>query len=102
MKGFKIHYSYEPVCLYTYETCSARKIIVQFDCVDDTYEYMLLLIQKHFGNRMDNKVTVKFMNSNKEVLYMTYWDGKITIGTNVHFWADITESTNSYRVVLPI
>lgn len=77
---FKIHFSYKPVCLYTYETCSVRDTIITIlnKEGDDNYDYIEALITKHFGR---DKI-----------------DNKITIGLSVHFFVNV----NSYRVVLPV
>lgn len=90
----------KPVCLYTYETAMARKIFV--DCKPD-YNDMRAIVTKFFGNHsMDNKITMVFKDMHGSRVYYTYWDGKLSIGGDVTFLADLSKSYNKYRTILPI
>jgi len=90
------------VCLYTYETASARKRFVQFAC---DYAIIDELVTRHFGHhRMDNKITLVFRDTTKPLsdpIYATYWDGELSIGLDVFFLANMTLTCNQYRRIDP-
>jgi hypothetical protein len=96
---------FTPVCLFTYETASARSRILTLDgeSGDNLYSRFSDFITKWFGrNRIDNKITVKLKCDADETkfIYMTYWDGDLSIGLDVFFLNDYERPANSYRMVL--
>lgn len=105
-----------PTCLYTYETCNAcyspnASLYVRYEesIHSDQYPYCLIkqVVTELYGSgKMDNKITLRYLIDMWDVdyehydvpIYITYWDGRISISTDVYFFRDI-EGANSYRVV---
>jgi hypothetical protein len=79
-----------PVELYSYEKAHARNYV----CLDSEsnnllYKEVSRIIEKHFGkDKFDNKITLKFQDRDNKssVLYLTWWDGRVYMGTGVHFF----------------
>jgi len=106
-----------PVCLYTYETANAcysatSPLLYIINEVNSGYNYALMkhVVTEAYGrNKMDNKITLKYsvpydVNEDGDLLeipvYITCWDGRISISTDVYFFRDIT-GFDAYRVVMP-
>jgi len=109
-----------PICLYTYETCNANYnrdglYVEDRDERDDNksnYKYGLIkqAVSETYGhNRMDNKITLAYsvpydISEDGDLMevnvYVTYWDGRISISSTVFFFREIT-GYNAYRVVMP-
>jgi hypothetical protein len=84
-------------CLYTYETAHARGGIQLYG--SEGYDAMKMFVERYFGDGvMDNKITVEF----EDGLFLTYWDGRITIGTSANFFVPVEKVKGTYRVILPI
>ena len=96
---------YSPVMLYTYDTASCRARILE---MEDCYDVVSELVERHFGpGSMDNKITIVF-EVNKtwsdrlcDLVYLTYWDGNVSIGLDVYFFEDVTLLHNQYRIKKP-
>ncbi len=82
-----------PVELYSYEKAHARNYV----CLDsksnavynEVSKIVEKIVEKHFGKGMfDNKITLKFQDRDNKssVLYLTWWDGRVYMGTGVHFF----------------
>jgi len=101
-----------PICLYTYETCNANYnddglYVESRDTGTDGYRMMDKEVTSLYGhNKMDNKITLKYEiykwddddNEYTVPVYITYWDGRISISSTVFFFREVT-GYNSYRVV---
>lgn len=92
-----------PVKLFTYETASARSRILELE-KGDLYSLVSKLVEKHFGaGHMDNKITMVFIPKDSTVpVYLSYWDGKLSVGLDVYMFRDVTKAMYNYCVVLPI
>ena len=103
-----------PLCLYTYETCNAcysstSPLYVRDDeNSQENYSIMDRAVRDTYGHsKMDNKITLKYSvpydidedaNFVYVPVYITFWDGRISISTEVCFFREI-EGANAYRVV---
>lgn len=89
-----------PVCLYTYETASSRRSIIDFK---PEYKDIEKVVTKYFGaNSMDNKITMVFEDMDNIRIYATYWDGNLRIGLDIFFLNDHKKPGNEYMTVKPI
>lgn len=103
-----------PLCLYTYETANAcydrnSPLYVRDDeNSKENYSLMDDVVSATYGrNMMDNKITIKYsvvydvtedMVELTIPIYITFWDSRISISTEVYFFKDIN-GFDSYRVV---
>jgi hypothetical protein len=102
--AIRIPYYMKPVCLYTYETARADNTLA-FIKYEGTYNDMFNIVERFFGREwMDNKITLHFeCIDNPEIkLYITFWDNKVSIGTDVYFFVDLSNPVQAYRKVLPL
>lgn len=96
----KFHFQLSPLRLFTYETASARDRILEIEHCNKLVEDF---VNEHFGrNKFDNKITIECRTETGKLVYLTYWDGKLSIGSSVYFFADYTKPENEYRKVLPL
>jgi len=101
-----------PSCLYTYETCNAcyspnaSLYVRDEENSKENYSLMKKVVTEVYGNtHMDNKITLRYIIDMWDLydevpIYITCWDGRISISTDVYFFRDI-DGANSYRVVKP-
>lgn len=105
-----------PICLYTYETCNANynRDGLYVEDRDDNSGYKYDLVKKavteaYGHNKMDNKITLHYsvpydINGDGDFvevdIYVTFWDGRISISSTVFFFREIT-GHNAYRIVMP-
>jgi len=104
-----------PVSLYTYETCRASHYDANLyveNRENSTYNYGIIkqVVTDIYGwNKMDNKITLEYSvpydisedgDLMEATVYVTMWDGTITISDKVMFFRDV-KGFDSYRKVMP-
>jgi len=106
----RLNVGYDAIALLSYET--AHAIGIKLEC-DDSYAVMQKLIDRDFGEKVkinesvervasliDNKITACYSNT-KQMLFVTYWDGNIYIGSQANIFNDFTKIQYAYRCQPP-
>jgi hypothetical protein len=93
---------YDPVCLYTYETASARDVFMEIDSSGIAAGIINTLVATWFDDKhVDNKITIKVQDKEGKSLFITYWDRKLRVGRSVFFFSDPLAPGNEYKTILP-
>jgi hypothetical protein len=104
---FNLGHNCKPVALYTYETAHAQNIILRMKDHTETYTQINNIVESYFGaNHMDNKITIECeillelpIHEQKQLIYLTYWDGILSIGLSARFDKDFIKPDNQYRKI---
>jgi hypothetical protein len=98
MGNLSLKIKYAPIKMYTYETARSRENFIEMEGTE-AYATIKEYVKKWFGEyKFDNKITIELVDG----YFLTYWDGKITIGRDIFFCKDINGKANEYRTVYPI